>query len=107
MKNIILLALAGLIFGGPTLANETTKSAGETQTTQSSKNQNDEKTDLIDINKASAEELTKLPRIGPVTAERIVMFREEHEGFKKKEELMNVRGIGEKTFERLAPLIKI
>ena len=61
----------------------------------------------ISINQAGEEELVRLPRIGPVIAKRIIAFREEHGGFKKLIELMNVRGIGEKTFEGLLPLIRL
>ena len=58
-------------------------------------------TGKISINNASAQELTKLPRIGDKVAQRIVEYRAKHGGFKKVEELMNVKGIGEKTFEHL------
>ena len=62
---------------------------------------------LVNINTAGLEELTTLPRIGPVIAQRIIEFRKEHEGFKQLEELMNVRGIGQKTFDRLAAQITL
>ena len=61
----------------------------------------------VNINTAGPDELATLPRIGPVIAKRIIEFREEHQGFKKVEELMNVKGIGPKTFEKLAPLITL
>lgn len=61
----------------------------------------------ININTAGVDELTKLPRIGPKIAERIIAFREEHGGFKSVEELMNVQGIGQKTFEKLKDQIEI
>lgn len=53
---------------------------------------------VININTASAEELEELPRIGPVIARRIVAYREEEGAFQNVEEIMNVKGIGEKTF---------
>ena len=59
------------------------------------------------INTADAETLQKLPGIGPATAKSIIEFREQNGGFKKIEELMNVKGIGEKTFLKLKPLITI
>lgn len=61
----------------------------------------------ININTASLDQLTTLPRIGPAIAQRILSFREEHGSFEKIEELMNVKGIGQKTFDRLKPLIRL
>ena len=55
----------------------------------------------ININTATVEELTMLPGIGPSYAQRIVEHREKNGPFKKVEDLLNVRGIGEKTFERI------
>ena len=62
---------------------------------------------LININAASIEELTALPGIGVKTAERIVLYRKAHGKFKKIEDLMNVKGIGEKKFLRLRHLITV
>lgn len=61
----------------------------------------------ININMASAEELQRLPRIGPRVAQRIVDFRKEHGRFKRIEEIMKVKGIGEKTFKRIKDLITV
>lgn len=61
----------------------------------------------VDLNTASVEELTTLPGVGETVAERIVDYREANGPFQKKEELMNVRGIGEKTFLKLEPLIRV
>jgi len=59
----------------------------------------------VNINTASAAELQLLPRIGPAVAGRIVEFRDSHGAFKSIEELMRVRGVGEKTFELLKPYL--
>ncbi|MFP5380511.1 MAG: ComEA family DNA-binding protein [Vicinamibacteria bacterium] len=62
---------------------------------------------LVDINRASAAELEELPGVGVRTAERIIEYRTKHGGFKKIEELMNVQGIGEKSFLKLKPLVTV
>lgn len=62
---------------------------------------------VVNINTADAEALMLLPRIGPSVAQRIVEFREKNGRFKNTEDLMLVRGIGEKTFELIQPHIVI
>ena len=61
----------------------------------------------ININSAPVDVLDKLPRIGPKVAQRIIDFRKQNGPFKKVEELMKVKGIGEKTFAKLKDLITI
>ena len=61
----------------------------------------------VNINSASADELALLPRVGPSVAGRIVEFRDSNGRFKAVEDLMLVRGIGEKTFELIKPYVKL
>jgi len=56
---------------------------------------------VVNINTASATELDGLPGIGAKTAARIVEYRQKNGPFKRIEELMNVRGVGEKNFLKL------
>jgi len=61
----------------------------------------------ININTATAAELEGLPGIGARTAARIVEYRQKNGPFKKVEELMNVRGVGEKSFLKLKPQLTL
>lgn len=59
----------------------------------------------LDINSATAEELERLPRVGPALARRIVTYREQHGRFASADDLRHVRGIGVTTAALLAPLV--
>ena len=61
----------------------------------------------INLNTATAAELEKLPGIGQKVAARIVEYRQKNGPFKKVEELMNVQGIGEKSFLKLRALVTV
>jgi competence protein ComEA len=61
----------------------------------------------LNLNTATVSQLEALPGIGRSTAERILEYRDKSGGFKKIEDLMNVRGIGEKSFLKLKPLITV
>ena len=56
---------------------------------------------VVNLNTAPVEQLERLPGVGPKTAARILEYRQKNGGFKKIEELMNVRGIGEKAFLKM------
>ena len=62
---------------------------------------------VVDLNRATAEELDALPGIGPGLAQRIVAFREERGGFRAPEELATVPGIGLATYARLADRLTV
>jgi competence protein ComEA len=63
--------------------------------------------DKININSATLDDLQKLPRIGPKVAQRILDFRKQNGPFKRVEDLMKVKGIGEKTFTQLKEQITV
>jgi competence protein ComEA len=62
---------------------------------------------MININTASIKELTQLPGIGKVTANRIVAYREKNGQFKQKEDIQKIKGIGSKTFTKVKDLITL
>jgi competence protein ComEA len=61
----------------------------------------------INVNTATAGQLQLLPRVGPALAARIVEFRTQNGPFKAPEELMRVKGIGEKSFTLLEPYVVV
>jgi len=62
---------------------------------------------VVNLNSATASQIATLPGVGEKAAQRIIEYREKNGGFKKIEELMNVKGIGEKSFLKLKPLITV
>ena len=61
----------------------------------------------INLNTASVEQLTALPGVGPKLAARIVEHRQKEGSFKSAQELMNVKGIGEKNFQKLQTYLTV
>ena len=66
---------------------------------------NQNNSNLININTASVSELDALPGVGPSKAQAIITYREENGPFKSIEEIKNVSGIGESSFEKIKDLI--
>ncbi|MDH4063297.1 MAG: helix-hairpin-helix domain-containing protein [Acidobacteriota bacterium] len=91
--NLAALAITGLLLSVPAFA----AAAGQPAVSA--------KTAPIDLNTATLADLESLPGVGRRTAELIIEYRQKNGGFKKVEELMNVKGIGEKSFLRLKPLV--
>ena len=63
--------------------------------------------DTVDLNRANQSQLEALPGVGPVTAAKIVAWREEHGRFSRVEELQEVDGIGPKTYAEIAPHTRV
>ncbi len=61
----------------------------------------------VDLNRADQEELESLPGVGPHLAAQILEYREKLGPFQRVEDLMNVRGIGEKKFQQLKDLVTV
>ena len=97
MISVMVLALA---LGATTAAAQTTSGARAPKATASVDAQ-------VNLNTATPAQLETLPGIGPATAQRIIEYRQKNGAFKKIEELMNVRGVGEKSFLKLKPLVSV
>lgn len=62
---------------------------------------------LVSINRATAEQLEELPGIGPALSARIIAYRDANGGFKTKEDLLNVSGIGDSIYSGFVDLITL
>ncbi len=67
----------------------------------------EEDSEIININTANEKRLMDIPGIGEIKAKSIIDYREKNGGFKNIEELKNIDGIGEKTFEKLKDTITL
>ena len=89
------------------LAYDTSKRKGLNSSESSTENDSKLQTEIININTAEKQNLVKLPKIGTVTAERIIRFRDDYGPFKSIDDLLKVKGIGPKTLEKLKPQITL
>lgn len=62
---------------------------------------------VVNLNTAGIEELVRLPGVGEARAQAIVSLREARGGFEAVDELLDVKGIGETSLERLRPLVTL
>jgi comEA protein len=62
---------------------------------------------VVNVNSATAEELSLLPGVGPAKAQAILEYRKEHGAFKRVEDLSEVKGIGDKALESMRPHIAL
>jgi competence protein ComEA len=93
------VVLSCLLCGPSTVTADQSKSPSRAATAPS--------TAIVNLNTASASDLEGLPGIGAKTAARIIEYRQKNGPFKKIEELMNVRGVGEKNFLKLKPQLTV
>lgn len=99
MKNLKSLLVLSLVFGFLVIFSFPAYSQ-QGKSTQSAVKK-------ININTASAQELATLPRIGPKKASAVIEYRNKNGKFQRIEDIIKVKGIGEKTFLRLKDLITV
>lgn len=93
IKGLVLIVVFGLVFS--TFFSFQTQAAPKASEKK------------ININTASLAELQKLPRVGEKVAQRIIDFRKKNGRFRRIEDIMKVKGIGEKMFKRIKDLITV
>jgi competence protein ComEA len=98
MTRILMAAIAAIALSAPVLSAQSKTPAPKPTATA---------TAPVNLNTATAEQLATIPGVGPKMAERIIDYRQKNGGFKKVEDLMNVSGVGEKSFLKMKPLITV
>jgi len=98
MTRILTAAIAAIALSAPALSAQTKAPTPQAAATA---------TAPVNLNTATAEQLATIPGVGPKMAERIIDYRQKNGGFKKVEDLMNVSGVGEKSFLKMKPLITV
>ncbi|MDH3628831.1 MAG: helix-hairpin-helix domain-containing protein [Acidobacteriota bacterium] len=99
-KYLVSLCLIGSLAGTLGLAAEPEDAAKRASASKSERQ-------TVVLNQATVEQLQTLPGVGPSIARRIVEFRDQHGAFERLEDLMRVKGVGEKTFLKLKPHLKL
>ena len=98
MTRIMMAAIAAVALSAPALSAQSKAPAPKPTATAAAP---------VNLNTATAEQLATIPGVGPKMAERIIDYRQKNGGFKKIEDLMNVSGVGEKSFLKMKPLITV
>ena len=86
----LALVMAGLLVSSPAIA------AGKAAPTAK-----------VNLNTATVDQLSTLPGVGPKLAARIVEYRQKAGSFRSPQELMNVKGVGEKNFHKIEALLSV
>ena len=92
-----MLTVTFLVSPEPVTAKTSTSDSSVSSKTSDVKNEK------VNINTANTEELTAITGIGPKTADSIVAYRKKNGKFKNANDLLNIKGIGEKSLKKMTP----
>ena len=104
---LIAAYFAGRNFSGTVIYDAPPEAAAQEQIQTDSKPASSAAIHAVNINTANSTELETLPGIGPVLAERIVAYRQEHGAFRTIDQIKDVDGIGEATFAEIKSQITV
>ena len=105
-KSLLALTVAALTFGTVTATRAESAVRPATTTPTTSVAAPKANSGVVNINEATADQLERLPGIGPSRAQAIVDFRKT-QPFKRIEDLQRIKGLGKKSWNRLRPLIAL
>lgn len=105
--NLDALNLAAKVKDGDKILVPTLNGEAETEAAGGAAGADPAQGRLINLNTATVADLDTLPGIGPALAQRIISYREQHGGFRKLEDLLDVPGIGPAKFEELRDLVTV
>jgi len=108
---VILAGGGGIVYKEQRLKNEEQKvpqiESLESESPYSKSSSPNHISSKININTASQKELEELPGIGPAKAKAIIAYRKKNGNFRLKRDIIKVKGIGEKTYEKIKNLIEV
>lgn len=108
LTKTLILAAAVLTLAIPTRASEPETAPLPTRSVKvAAKLKTPTASARVRLNTANRIELQRLPGVGLATAQAILVYRADSKGFVDIRELQNVRGIGRRRFERLAPFVAL
>ncbi|HFQ90971.1 MAG TPA: helix-hairpin-helix domain-containing protein [Desulfobulbus sp.] len=107
-----ILAVLFLVLAQPAIARSPADATAKKTTSKLDKSSKKPKTGKkvagkVNINTADAKALTQVTGIGPKTAANIIAYRKKHGRFKSVDDLLNVKGIGDKTLKKIKSQIRL
>jgi len=107
MRALFLLLTIVALAAIPAAAQQSSPATGKPAAAAKAAKPSAQSGTIVNLNTATQAQLETLPGIGAKAAERILEYRQKNGQFKKIEDLMNVKGIGEKSFLKLKPLLTV
>lgn len=102
---IFSVSLCFAVVPGDSFAKSSDTTSKVEKTTKATKSAK-KATKAVNINTADKKMLTTIPGVGPATADSILKYRKANGKFKSAKDLLNVKGIGEKTLKKITPFLK-
>ena len=107
MRVVLMLLAVAAMAVLPAAAAQQAKTSAPAEKPAASSSKSSAPSAPVNLNTATQAQLEALPGVGAKAAQRILDYRKQNGSFKKIEDLMNVKGFGEKTFLKLKPMLTV